>query len=260
MPILTHAGVNLRYDRTGGGPAVLLVHGWTCNRTFWERQVQALRARHTVVTVDLRGHGESDRPPGPYSIEKLAADVAGVILQLGLGASHVCGISLGGMVGFQLAVDRPSLVRSLVVINSGPKFPGRSIKGRLALFSRRMIIRTRGMKGMGKVVAKKLYPRKEQVYLREQFVERFARNDKRSYLATLRAIKYFDLMDRIGAIRCPVLVVSGDRDYTPVRAKAAYLPKLANARLAVVQDSGHATPMDQPDRLNALLDEFWRSW
>ena len=160
------------------------------------------------------------------------------------------------MVGFQLAIDRPSLVRSLVVINSGPKFPGRTIKGRLALASRRMIIRLKGMKGMGKAVAKKLFPRKDQVLLRDRFVERFARNDARSYRATLRAIKYFNVLDRVGAIRCPVLVVSGDRDYTPVRAKVAFLTRIPDARLAVVQDSGHATPMDQPDRLNSLLLEF----
>ena len=241
----------------GEGPPVVLIHGLGSSGEDWEEQVEVLAERHRVVTVDLRGHGESDRPPGPYSIEKFAADVAGVILQLGVGSVHVVGISLGGMVGFQLAVDRPSLVRSLVVINSGPKFPGRSIKGRLALASRRMIIRFKGMNGMGRAVAKKLFPRKDQVHLRERFVERFSRNDKRSYKATLRAIKHFDVLDRVSAIRCPVLVVTGDRDYTPVSAKAAFLPRIPDARLAVIQDSGHATPMDQPDRLNALLLEFF---
>src|SRR5437867_437089 len=58
MPFLSHAGVSLRYDRAGGGPPVLLVHGWTANRTFWERQVVALRDRPTVVTVGARGRDE----------------------------------------------------------------------------------------------------------------------------------------------------------------------------------------------------------
>ncbi len=67
MPFLSHAGVSVRYDRVGTGPLVLLVHGWTCNRTFWDRQVQALRDRFTLVTVDLRGHGESSHPRTGYT-------------------------------------------------------------------------------------------------------------------------------------------------------------------------------------------------
>ena len=75
MPFLSHAGVSLRYDRAGSGPPVLLVHGWTANRTFWERQVVALRDRHTVVTVDVRGHGESSHPRTGYTIGAMASDL-----------------------------------------------------------------------------------------------------------------------------------------------------------------------------------------
>ena len=89
-------------------------------------------------------------------------------------------------------------------------------------------------------------------------MERFAGNDRASYEATLRAIGGFDVSERIGHIRCPVLVLASERDYTPVSAKEAYVGRLADARLVVIEDSGHASPMDQPERVNAALLDFWR--
>src|SRR6266705_2318450 len=93
MPFLTHAGVSLRYDRTGSGPPVLLVHGWTCNRTFWERQVVALRDRHTVVTVDVRGHGESSHPRAGYTIGAMAADLEHLVRALGVVCTTAGGLA-----------------------------------------------------------------------------------------------------------------------------------------------------------------------
>src|SRR5438034_816418 len=82
VPFLSHAGVSLRYDRVGTGPLVLLVHGWTGNRTFWDRQVQALRDRFTLVTVDLRGHGESSHPRTGYTIGAMAGDLEHLVRAL----------------------------------------------------------------------------------------------------------------------------------------------------------------------------------
>ena len=84
MPFLSHAGVSLRYDRAGTGPAVLFIHGWTTNRTFWERQTQVLRDRHTTITVDLRGHGESSRPRTGYTIGVMVDDLEHLVRALGV--------------------------------------------------------------------------------------------------------------------------------------------------------------------------------
>src|SRR5438552_4984924 len=93
VPVLGHADVSLRYDRAGAGPAVLFVHGWACNRTFWERQVQALRDRYTVVTVDLRGHGESARPRTGYTVGAMVGDLERIVRALA-----VSGVALVGLV------------------------------------------------------------------------------------------------------------------------------------------------------------------
>src|SRR5439155_15344033 len=95
MPVLSHAGVSLHYDRAGAGPAVLFVHGWTCNRTFWKRQVQALRDRYTVVTVDLRGHGESARPRTGYTVGAMVGDLERLVRALAVSGVALVGWSMG---------------------------------------------------------------------------------------------------------------------------------------------------------------------
>jgi len=103
VPFLSHAGVSVRYDRVGTGPLVLLVHGWTCNRTFWDRQVQALRDRFTLVTVDLRGHGESSHPRTGYTIGAMAGDLEHLVRALGVPRLGLVGWSMGGLVVLELA-------------------------------------------------------------------------------------------------------------------------------------------------------------
>jgi len=103
MPFLSHAGISLRYDRAGAGPAVLLIHGWTFNRTVRERQVVALRDHHTVITVDLRGHGESSHLRTGYTIGAMAGDLEHLVRALGVPRIAVVGWSLGGVVALELA-------------------------------------------------------------------------------------------------------------------------------------------------------------
>src|SRR5690349_3136704 len=111
--IRTPDGVNISYDTFGSGDPVVLVHGLGSYVGDWQAQIDALSREFQVVAIDLRGHGESDKPAGPYSVALFASDVAAVIGGLRLGPSHVVGLSLGGAVAFQLAVDRPDVVRSL---------------------------------------------------------------------------------------------------------------------------------------------------
>jgi pimeloyl-ACP methyl ester carboxylesterase len=247
----------LHHEVVGSGDPAVLIHGLGSSARDWEHQVDALSRRHKVIAVDLRGHGRSARAPGPYSIALFARDVAAVMAHHSIDAAHVCGISLGGMVAFQLAVDAPERVRSLAIINSGPAFPGRTLKGRLVLWTRLGIIRWKGLPALGAIVGQRLFPHPSQEPLRRTFVERFGENDRESYEHTLRAIGRFDVADRLDRIRCPVLVLSGDRDYTPVAAKEAYVRQLADARLIVIRDSGHASPMDQPAAVNEALLDFW---
>jgi pimeloyl-ACP methyl ester carboxylesterase len=209
------------------------------------------------MACDLRGHGRSSKPHGTYSIGGFARDVVAVLHELRAGPTHVVGISLGGMVAFQLAVDAPELVRSLVIVNSGPAVPAGTFKQRLPLYIRLVYARILGLRGMAGMIAKRLFPKPEQVELQRGFVERLAANDRHCYLASLRAIfAGWSVADRLREIGCPVLVLCSDQDYTPVALKEAYATRLSNAKVVVVPDSRHALPMERPREFNEALATF----
>jgi pimeloyl-ACP methyl ester carboxylesterase len=256
MPTLRIDDCDVHYEVDGSGPPVLLIHGLgSCGRD-WEMQRPALAARYTVVTVDLRGHGESSKPPGLYSIPRFSADVVHVLEALALGPAHVVGVSLGGMVAFQLALDAPALVRSLVVINSAPEVVPRTWKEHLAVKARFWALRLAGIRRLGERIAAMSFPEPGQEELRAALAARIASNDVRAYRASLRAIVGWSVADRLGALACPTLVVTGDQDYTPVALKEAYAARIPQARVVVIARSRHVTPLDQPAALNRLLLDF----
>ena len=169
---------------------------------------------------------------------------------------HLVGISMGGMIGFQLGVDRPELLRSLTIVNSGPEVKAKSLADCVQIAKRWSLSRLLSLETIAKGLGKLLFPKPEQVELRLKIERRWPRNDKRAYLSSLDAIIGWGVRGQISKITCPTLVVSGDRDYTPVANKQAYVDEMVNARLVVIEDSRHATPMDQPEAFNQQLLHF----
>ena len=256
MPKLRIRDIDLYYETTGQGETILFLHGLGSSTRDWEEQVSFFSKHYRVVTCDMRGHGQSDKLHGPYSMALFAADAAELIKALGLEPAHVVGISMGGMIAFQLAVSNPELVKSLTIVNSGPEYVARTLKERLQVFQRLLIVRLLGMRKMGEVLSKRLFIRPEQEALRRTFVERWAENDQRAYLDSMRAIVGWSVADRLSAINSPTLVVAADADYTPIAAKEAYVAKMPRADLVVINDSRHATPVERPQLFNEALMAF----
>ncbi len=256
MPKLHVHDIDLYYETTGRGHPILFIHGLGSSTCDWEQQVRVFAQSYRVVTFDLRGHGQSDKPPGPYSMALFAADTAALITGLGITPTHVVGISLGGMVAFQLAVSTPDLIDRLVIVNAGPEFIVRTFKERLLVFQRRLIVRLLGMRKMGEVLSKRLFPKPEPEGLRRLFVERWAENDPRAYSDAMRAIVGWSVADHLSGIHCPTLVIAADTDYTPLTLKEAYVAHMPRAELVVIRDSRHATPVEQPEQFNEAVMAF----
>ena len=122
---LQAGGARIRARVGGSGPPVLLVHGYPQTHAIWHRMAGSLASRFRVVAVDLRGYGDSDKPPttadhSPYSKRAMAQDLVDVMDRLGLGAFHVVGHDRGGRVGHRLAVDHPGRALSLTVLDISP--------------------------------------------------------------------------------------------------------------------------------------------
>ena len=248
--------IDLYYEIAGQGQPILFIHGLGSSSRDWEPQVAFFAKHYQVVTFDVRGHGQSGKPPGPYSIPLFATDTAELIKSLGIAPAHIIGISMGGMIAFQLAVSAPDLVRSLVIVNSGPEFILRTFKERIGGLQRLLIVRLLGMRKMGQVLSKRLFPKPEHEELRRVFVERWAENDRRAYSDAMRAIVGWSVSDRLGDIRSPTLVITADEDYAPVSLKEAYVAKMPQAELVVIADSRHATPAERPEQFNEALMAF----
>ncbi len=256
MPITRLRDIDVYYEVHGAGEPVLLLHGLGSSTEDWESQAGHLSRTRQVITSDVRGHGRTSKPRGRYTIHQFAGDAAALLEFLGCGPAHVVGLSMGGCIAFQLTVDRPDLVRSLVIVNSGPEMILRTWKERLAIRMRDVIVRFSGMRKMGDVLAPRLLPGDDRAELRRRFVEHWARNDGRAYLAALHAMIGWSVAARLGEIRCPTLIVASEFDYTPTSAKAAYLQRIAGARLVEIPRAHHAVPIEDPEALNAVLDRF----
>ena len=256
MPMIPLGDLNVFYETHGQGEPVLLIHGLGSSTEDWDLQVKALQRDFTVVTYDVRGHGKTAKPAGKYSVVQFSNDVAKLIDHLGLGPMHVMGLSMGGMIAFQLATDRPDLVRSIIIVNSGPEMILRTWKEKVGIFQRRVIVRVMGMSKMGEVLATRLLPAPEHAALRATFVERWGRNDPSAYLRALSALVGWSVMAKLPAITCPVLVVTGDQDYTPVAWKRAYTSTMPHASLVVIPNSRHLTPVETPEPFHNAIIPF----
>nr|WP_079278064.1 alpha/beta hydrolase [Pseudomonas aeruginosa] len=217
----------------------------------WNVPVPSSRLTYEVVRYRL-GLPVS----APYTLTDMAGDALHLLDALDIPQAHVLGASMGGMIGFQLACDRPDLLRSLTIVNSTPEVIPRKPREHLEVAKRKLLSRLLSLRIIGRALGRLLFPKAEQAGLREKIEARWAENDKRAYLASLDAIIGWGVQERLAEIACPTLVISADRDYTPVSLKQAYCERIADARLVVVEDSRHATPMDQPEIFNTTLLGF----
>ncbi len=256
MPYFNAGEVELYYERTGEGEPLLLIHGLGSSSRDWELQVPDFAGHFQVICVDLRGHGRSSKPSGPYSMEVFAGDVSRLLEGLGTGPAHAVGISLGGMVAFQLALDHPRQVRKLVIVNSVAELVPHNLADRLGFWQRLLIVRLLGMEKMGQVLAERFLPKPDQEALREVFIRRWAENHVPSYLASLKAAYGWSVIGRLGEIRSHTLVLGSDGDYFPTSQKEAYTALIPNATLTVIKNSRHALPAEKPAEFNRIVLDF----
>lgn len=262
MPVLTLSNLKVYVERSDAIPrsaskaTIVFLHGLGSSTKDWQQQIALFSEHYDCITMDLRGHGQSDKPIGPYSIEQMAADVSAALIKLNAPAAHLVGLSMGAQVSMQLALDFPSLVSSLTMINSPANMRPRRLKDKLSVIQRKLIVRFLGMRKVGNVLAGRLFPGDTFVELRETFAARWAENDPAAYRASLNAILNWDVSHRLPELAMPILVVAASDDYTPLEWKQIIVEKAQWATLVVIEDSRHATPVERPDAFNKVLIQF----
>lgn len=259
MPFLTTDGAEIHYEVAGAGEPILFLHGLGSSTLDWERQFEAFSGRYRTIAVDARGSGDSRdllKPSGPFTVAEFASDALAVLDHLDAAPAHVVGLSMGGVVAFQMAVARPQAMRTMTIVNSAPVFEVKGAGGRATIWLRRIISRLFGPKGMAKVLAPKLFPNAAHEPLRQQFIARMARNRRGAYIATQLAVLGWSVADRLETIAVPTLVVSAEHDYPFLANKQAWVRRMPCAEYAEVPDTHHALPVEAPGPFNAALAAF----
>ena len=255
MPYATVNGVRLYYEVDGNGRTVLLLHPVGLDATCWESQVEALMSSYRVLRVDLRGHGRSDVPPPPYTLSGFAADVDTLLRQLGLAPADVIGLSLGGMVAQVLALEHPTDVRSLVLVDTNSTL---SAEARRAMVERGEAARWGGMTSiLDSTLSRWFTPG----FMGSEIVagtrKRLLADDVEGWAAAWRAISELDTEPRLPEIRVPTLVIIGENDLSvPVSRARAMADRISGAAFHVVPGAPHMAPLERPDLFNPPVLEF----
>jgi 3-oxoadipate enol-lactonase len=220
----------------------------------WDPVLPHLPQGLRIVRYDKRGHGLSDDAPGPWCIEDLADDLAGLLDTLGIRAAMVCGLSVGGMIAQSLAVRRPDLVSALILCDTAAKI------GTAELWDERIrAVHENGIASMASSILERWFTSRFRTGNPELALWRnmLVRTPADGYVATCAAIRDADLTEATRGLRVPTLALAGDADgSTPpalVRATAALIPA---ARFHVIPDAGHLPGVEQPEATARLIEDF----
>ncbi len=259
MPTIQTETLRTYYELSGEGETIVFIHGLGSSSQDWYFQRDFFAEHFQVLTYDVRGHGQSEKPAPPYSVETFSADLAALLKALEIKKAHFVGLSMGGWIAFQFAVDYPEMVETLTIVNSWADMRPKNLQDWSKVFQRIVLFNFFSMRKIGETVGANLFIKPEQKELLDGFIESWAKNHKPSYMASFKAGIKWSVADRLDEITAPVLVIAADEDYSTVESKQVYADKISDARLVVIEDSRHATPVERPNEFNRVLFEFLRS-
>jgi pimeloyl-ACP methyl ester carboxylesterase len=241
-----------------GKPPILLLHGLGADGTSWSLQFPALiEAGFRPLAPDAPGFGGSAYDGGGWNIRRVAMQMAGLLEELGTGPVHVVGLSMGGTIAQQFALDFPQLTKKLVLVSTFSVLRPDDFSG-WAYFIRRLAsVLTMGQAAQAQMVAWRVFPDPKDQELREMFLASVRRADPRAYRSAMIALGLFNSTRRLREIHVPTLVITGANDSTirPARQRLL-LQGIQGARQVVIQDAGHAVSVDQAEQFNRALLEF----
>ena len=249
--------IEVLYEDTGTGTAVVLVHGLGNDLHLWDDLAPKLAEQHRVIRYDVRGFGATDRPPGPYSLAQLAADLDGLLDVLEITDAHVLGMSMGGVIAQRWALDFPGRVRSLLLVSTSSEVGERARRawGRLA-----DAIEARGFDRRSADASRAFS--EEFATRHPEIVTAMGRsnadNDPHAYAAAARASGDYAWTEDLGRVDRPVLVVQGMADrLTPPGGSIKMHRALPRSRLLKLEGVGHHVQIEAADLLAGAASGFF---
>ena len=256
MPMIDADGclLNVTVEGRDGGPTLMLSNSLGSTLQMWEPQMRALTQVFRVIRYDRRGHGKSQVPPGPYSIERFGRDALAILDDLNIEKVHWCGVSMGGMVGQWLAAHAPGRIGKLVLANTTCYYPDPAIWG-----ARIKAVQETGLAGIADMVI--------AGWLTQEFRDRnpdvadrmkamLVATPVEGYLACCEALRALDLREDLPGIKSPTLVVAGRYDKsTPIAMAEAIRSRIPGASMTIV-DAAHISNVEAAGPFNDAVLGF----
>jgi pimeloyl-ACP methyl ester carboxylesterase len=245
----------LSYVDQGNGPAVLLIHAFPLNNQMWKPQLAALSSRFRLIAPDLRGFGESE-PPSPWTMEEMADDLSQFLDRLGVTASAVVGVSMGGYVALAYWLKYRDRVRQLVLSNSRARADYDTEKA-----ARNEMIAAIEQSGVA-ILPDRMLPRLLQPNpgadvvrnVRSMILQVHPSAAAYAVMAMRDRMDFSTLLHRIS---CPALVISGENDVIiRVEDSQAVADSISGAQFVKIPNSGHLSNLENPDAFNSALLSF----
>jgi 3-oxoadipate enol-lactonase len=251
---LDEVRLHYRFEGHADAPVVVMSNSLGTDLDLWQPQLAALSSRFRVLRYDQRGHGQSSAPAGPYTLASLGQDVAELLSSLNVERAHFCGISMGGLTGLWLGVNRPERVGRLVLANTAARI------GTVDSWNTRIDAVTRlGMAAVADAVMARWFT---PAFLAADapplpaLRDTFRRIWVQGYAGCCAALRDADLRAEFGGISAPVLVIAGTHDPGTTPADAHFLADgIAGARYVELPVS-HISNVEAPSAFNAALSGF----
>ncbi|HWT97284.1 MAG TPA: alpha/beta fold hydrolase [Terriglobales bacterium] len=248
-----------RYLIEGDGPPVVLIHGVGMDLSMWDALAALLRRSRRVIRYDMQGHGQSEKPTGPYRLADFTRQLARLATDLDLPAFDLVGFSMGGLVAQAFALHAPNRVRRMVLVNT---VFNRTPAERLAIDARVSEVRNGGYAASVAAAIDRWFTpsfRTRHPEVVENVRWHMMTNDLEAYAAAYAVFGSADaeLADRVAAIHQPSLVITGSDDQRSTALMAHALAiSLPAARLEIIDGQRHLTPLEIPGHLAGSIDHF----
>lgn len=244
-------GTRIHYLSEGEGPAAIIqIHGWACNATFWRMQSPAFaKERYRVISIDLPGHGQSSAPPGvDYTIEHFANAVTAVIKHAGVERAVVIGHSMGSPVGLKAMQDNPSVIHALVAVD-GPIW-----KVKRTTTPPWLLEMKRDYRKSASGFIDSMFVDRTPLFLRAEIKRKMLLTEPHVGLSALMVMGNSDVFLKPAAAK-PVLAIMAGRRPRDGR-KQQHQEVFRNLRYDLWEEAGHFLMMEQPERFNRQVLEF----